>query len=411
MPPSRRSFIGAAGGLIAAPAFALPAIEPFHGNHQAGIATPQQKHTYLAAFDVVARKPSDLARLLQLWTAAAARLSAGLPVADISADDITIADGGSARGLDPARLTLTFGFGPTLFDNAGQDRFGLKARRPAALVDLPRFNGDQLEPARTGGDLSVQACADDPQVVFHAIRELSRIGYGQARMRWGQTGFMPDTRAAGTPRNLMGFKDGTNNPDPAGRRAANPNLPRDFNQVVWVGGDGPAWMRGGSYMVTRRIRISLEHWDQTPVDYQEEVVGRHKASGAPLGRTHEFAPLDLSATTADGIPVVPVNSHARLGSVIANNGAQMFRRGYSYNDATSVTAERWPPWRQGMMFDSGLLFVSYQRDPRTGFIPVFDRMSKMDAMNQFTTHVGSGLFACPPGVGGGFIGQALFEST
>ena len=416
---SRRGFLGAAGGLVAASGLPFAAsassaaplrIEPFHSVHQGGIATAQQKHTYLAAFDVVAKTRPDLVRLLQLWTAAGARLAAGLPLADVTADDITIADGGSTQGLNPARLTLTFGFGPTLFERAGQDRFGLKARRPAALVDLPRFNGDQLEPARTGGDLSVQACADDPQVAFHAIRELSRIGYGLVQMRWGQTGFMPDTRATTTARNLMGFKDGTNNPRPArDPRTGTPDLPRDFSDVVWVRDDGPAWMRDGSYMVTRRIRIALEHWDRTPVDYQEEVVGRHKASGAPLGEKNEFAPLDLTAKGADGAPRLPENSHTRLGSAAANQGAQMFRRGYSYNEASAMTAERWPPWRQGMMFDAGLLFMAYQRDPRAAFIPVFERMAKLDAINQFTTHVGGGIFACPPGPRlGGFIGQGLF---
>ncbi len=416
---SRRFFLGAAGGLAAASGIGFPfrasaanrpGVEPFHGEHQAGIATKQQKHTYLAAFDLMAKDRSELIRLLQGWSAASVRLTAGRPIPDRTSDEQLIADGGSAQGLDPARLTLTFGFGPTLFERAGQDRFGLAARRPAALVELPRFNGDQLEPARCGGDLSVQACADDPQIAFHAIRELARLGYGSVRMRWGQAGFMPDTRSSGTGRNLMGFKDGTNNPDSSGsRRVGTPDMPRDFSEVVWVGNDGPAWMRGGSYMVTRRIRIALEHWDRTPVDYQEEVVGRHKASGAPLGQKNEFAPLDLAAIHADGAPVLPESSHARLGSAVANQGAQMFRRGYSYNEASAVTAERWPPWRQGMMFDAGLLFMAYQRDPRAAFIPVFERMAKLDAINQFTTHVGSGIFACPPGAPpGGFVGQELF---
>jgi deferrochelatase/peroxidase EfeB len=326
--------------------------------------------------------------------------------------DTTVAapDGGTALGLSPARLTLTFGFGPGLFLRDGQDRFGLAARRPAALMELPRFNGDQMDPARCGGDLSVQACADDPQVAFHAVRELVRLAYGRARPRWAQTGFLPDTPAGQTPRNLMGFKDGTNNPH-IGNAASPPDLPRGFDDVVWVGDEGPAWMRGGTYVVSRRIRISLEHWDRTEVDFQEQVIGRRKYSGAPIGKTAEFDELGLDRVDQDGNPVIADNAHVRLGAAAANGGAQILRRAYSYNDGLSFTAERWPPWRQGMMYDAGLHFLAYQRDPRAGFIRIYENMSKLDALNQFTTHTASAVFACPPGVAPGeFVGQRLFAA-
>jgi deferrochelatase/peroxidase EfeB len=181
--------------------------------------------------------------------------------------------------------------------------------------------------------------------------------------------------------------------------------------VAWVGAEGPVWMRGGSYLVARRIRISLEHWDRTEVDFQEQVIGRHKISGAPLGKDNEFDPLGLDRVDGDGNPVIAQNAHVRLGAAASNGGAEMVRRGYAYNDGLSFTAERWPPWRQGMMYDSGLMFLAYQRDPRTGFIRVFEPMSKLDALNQYATHNGSGLFACPPGVTPGqYLGQALFET-
>ena len=197
----------------------------------------------------------------------------------------------------------------------------------------------------------------------------------------------------------MGFKDGT-------------QQPKDLDAAIWVGDEGPDWMRQGSYLVVRKIRIALEHWDRTAVDFQEQVVGRHKYSGAPLGAKNEFDPLDLGATDADGNPVIPDDAHVRLAAPEANDGAQILRRAFSYNDGVNFTAERWPPWRQGLEYDAGLLFVSYQRDPRTGFIKIFDKMSKLDAMNQFTTHVGSGLFACPGGVAEGeFIGQRLFQTA
>jgi deferrochelatase/peroxidase EfeB len=170
-------------------------------------------------------------------------------------------------------------------------------------------------------------------------------------------------------------------------------------------------MRGGSYVVTRRIRIALEHWDRTSVDFQEEVVGRHKSSGAPLGKTDEFAELDLDAVDGDGNPVISETAHVRLGAAAVNGGAELLRRAYSYNDGSNFTAERWPPWRQGIEYDAGLFFVAYQRDPRSGFIRIFKNMARMDAMNQYTTHVGSALFACPAGVAEGtYLGQGLFEA-
>ena len=242
------------------------------------------------------------------------------------------------------------------------------------------------------------------------MRELTRLAYDAAQIRWVQAGFLADAPDKETPRNLMGFKDGTNNAVPGAAPTA--DVPKTFDEVVWVGDEGPAWMHGGSYVVARRIRISLEHWDRTEVDFQEEVIGRHKYSGAPIGKTHEHDSLDLDRTDKDGNSIISDTAHVRLGSPAMNDGAQIIRRSYAYNDGVSFTAERWPPWRQGMLYDAGLLFIAYQRDPRTGFIKIFENMSKLDAMNQFTTHTGGGLFACLPGVREGeYIGQRLFETA
>lgn len=433
---SRRGFLSGAGGLAglvaagaahaATPAekgitpqsqgVARNATEPFWGERQAGILTATQSHTYLAAFDLVTGKAGEVAELLRRWTDAAARMTTGDTAAPLS-DDLTVAaaDSGEALGLAPARLTLTFGFGPGLFEKDGHDRYGLASQRPEALAELPRFQGDQLIEGRTGGDLSVQACADDPQVVFHAVRQLARIAYGVAELRWVQSGFSANFAANDTPRNLMGFKDGTQNP--LGRRprertggavTANPS----GEDVVWVGAEGPAWLRGGSYVVVRRIRIALEHWDRTDIEFQEQVIGRRKRSGAPLTGKDELDDLDLDAKDANGNPVIPEDAHVRLAAAASNGGAQILRRGYSYNDGVAFTAERWPPWHQGMEFDAGLLFVAYQRDPRTGFIKMFEPMSQLDALNQYATHTGGGLFACPGGVRPGeFIGQGLFRNV
>jgi deferrochelatase/peroxidase EfeB len=156
--------------------------------------------------------------------------------------------------------------------------------------------------------------------------------------------------------------------------------------------------------------ITLEHWDQMERGFQESVVGRQKYSGAPLGKKNEFDQPDLDAVDKDGNPVIPDNAHVRLANRAVNNGAQILRRTYSYNDGTNFYIERWPPWRQETEYDSGLIFIAHQRDPRTGFIPINEKLAKLDMMNQFTTHVGSGIFACPPGVqGGSFFGAALFD--
>ncbi|MBC7373887.1 MAG: Dyp-type peroxidase, partial [Frankiales bacterium] len=290
---TRRSLLGLAGagavgvGLAAAgpllaeggPSLAGATLVPFHGPHQAGITTAVQGHLHVASFDVTTTDRSALVALLQRWTRAAEQLTAGREVGE-GATGAPLAppdDTGEALGHDAARLTLTFGVGPSLFD----DRFGLAARRPAALADLPAFPKDALDPARCGGDLFVQACADDPQVAVHAIRTLSRLAAGAAAVRWAQLGFgkaSATTTDGPTPRNLFGFKDGTANL--TGTDAAG------LDEHVWAGADD-GWMTGGSYLVARRIRMTIETWDRTSLAEQERVTGRTKREGAPLGGSRE----------------------------------------------------------------------------------------------------------------------------
>ena len=374
---------------------------PFYGAHQNGIVTPMQGHTYFAAFDIVTAKVADVAALMRVWTDAAAKLTQGQTLGENPADQPQ-PDSGDVLGLPPSRLTLTFGFGPSLFSKDGEDRFGLAKHRPAALVDLPKFVGDQLVPERTGGDLSVQACGDDPQATMHAVRQLMRLANGVVTVRWVQTGFLAGYDPDKTPRNLMGFKDGTANVATKDAKA--------LDQFVWVGDEGGAWMKSGSYVVARPIRIALEHWDQMKLVFQEQTVGRHKASGAPIGGKDEFEAADFDANDENGDPLIAENAHMRLAAPASNDGAQILRRGYSYDNGVSMVAERWPPWRHATELDAGLLFICYQCNPATGFIKIFDRMSKFDMLNQFATHVGGGLFACPGGVvQGQYLGQRLFE--
>jgi deferrochelatase/peroxidase EfeB len=408
--PSRRALIGwggaglalgaaAAGGAVAmartgddpdpAAAEAGGAVE-FHGVHQAGIATPVQDRLHFAAFDVKTDDREEFVRMLKDWTAAARRMTAGKPVGEGAFDGLAEAppdDTGEAMGLKPSRLTLTIGFGPSLFD-----RFGLEDRRPEALVDLPKFPGDNLEKTRTGGDLCIQACADDPQVAVHAIRNLARIGFGKVAVRWSQLGFgktSSTTPDAQTPRNLFGFKDGT-------RNIAGTETDR-LRKFVWVGdgdaGDKDAWMTGGSYLVARRIRMNIETWDRTSLQEQEDVFGRDKREGAPVGKAKEHDAPFLKAMKPD--------AHVRLAHPDSNNGITILRRGYSFTDGTDGLGR----------LDAGLFFLAYQRDVRQGFIPLQRKLSAHDALNEYIQHVGSAVFAIPPGVrdSGDWWGRSLFS--
>ncbi|UFR04827.1 deferrochelatase/peroxidase EfeB [Streptomyces sp. Go40/10] len=405
--PSRRALIGwggaglalgaaAAGGAVAMArtgddmdpvAAGTGAAVEFHGTHQAGIATPVQDRLHFAAFDVKTEDRDAFVQMLKDWTAAARRMTAGKAVGEGAYGGLAEAppdDTGEALGLKPSRLTLTIGFGPSLFD-----KFDLKDRRPEALVDLPRFPGDNLDRARTGGDLCVQACADDPQVAVHAIRNLARIGFGKVAIRWSQLGFgktSSTTPDAQTPRNLMGFKDGT-------RNIAGTETDR-LKKFVWVGeGDGPDWMTGGSYLVARRIRMNIETWDRTSLQEQEDVFGRDKREGAPVGKAKEHDEPFLKAMKPD--------AHVRLAHPDSNNGITILRRGYSFTDGTDGLGR----------LDAGLFFLAYQRDVRKGFIPLQRKLSAHDALNEYIQHVGSAVFAVPPGVrdSGDWWGRTLFS--
>lgn len=381
-------------------------VEPFWGEHQGGIVTAPQHNIYFATFDLVTTDRDDVVKLLQAWTAAAARMSEGetaqpiengLKMAvtpkgegDEQLDPSMMAsDTGEAIGNSPSRLTITFGFGAGLFIKDGKDRFGLASRRPEALVDMPKFVDDQMAEERTGGDLSIQVCAEDPQVAFHAVRQLARIAEGVAQFRWVQIGYRP-TKGE---RHLLGFSNGKGNPAVDDSEA--------MAKSVWVGDEAQDWMRGGSYVVVRRIRFALEHWDHMSVAYQEKAVGEAKNAGMPTNK-----PEMPSIKNEDEDNSV---THLRI---VEPSAKTILRRSFSYNDGVNFIRERWPPWRQGLEYDVGMFFICYQRDLRTGFIAMFDKMSKHDSMlNQFWTHEGGGLFAYPRGAKKGeFVGQRLFES-
>ncbi|WEK13701.1 MAG: iron uptake transporter deferrochelatase/peroxidase subunit [Candidatus Microbacterium phytovorans] len=371
----------------------------FFGAHQAGITTPVQDHLHFASFDMMARTDrADLQSLLQDWSYAASRMTQGLDVSATGAVGGALEappdDTGEALGLPASGLTITFGFGPTLFETAeGDDRYGLAALRPRGLAKLPAFLGDDLDPERSNGDLCIQACADDPQVAVHAIRNLSRIAFGRARLRWSQLGFGKTSRtsaAQATPRNLFGFKDGTANilSDDTAALADH----------VWVAPDDePAWLAGGSYLVARRIAMIIETWDRVRLSEQQRIVGRDKGEGAPLSGGGEMTEPDFEAKDATGSPAIDTASHVRLAHPELNDGIRILRRGYNFVDGNTELGR----------LDAGLFFLSYQRSPEQ-FVTL-QRALSTDLMNEYIRHVGSGIWAIPRGAApGSYVGAELF---
>jgi deferrochelatase/peroxidase EfeB len=375
----------------AATAKGVDAAVDFYGAHQAGIVTPAQDRLHFVAFDVVTQKRDELVDLLQTWTMAAARMTGGKDAGTIGAvngpQEAPPDDTGEAVGLPPSGLTLTVGFGPTFF----RDPFGIKDKRPPALADLPKFPRDTIQPDISGGDLCIQACANDPQVAVHAVRNLARIGFGAVSVRWSQLGFgrtSSTTKGQATPRNLFGFKDGT-----ANLKAEETDL---INDHLWVPkGEGPGWMTGGSYLVTRKIRMLIETWDRTSLGEQEQIIGRDKGEGAPLGQPKEFDEPDL------GRDAIAVDAHVRLAHPTLHDGARLLRRGYNFVDGTDGLGR----------LNAGLFFMAYQRDPRKQFVPIQSTLAKQDALNEYIRHVSTGLFACPGGVSGpdDWWGRSLFS--
>lgn len=369
----------------------LAASYPFYtGAHQAGIETPQQRYIVFMTFDLVdGSTTQEIQSLLARWSAGIAQMMAGLPVGSVepTTPSGVPGDTGEAYQLQPAGLTVTVGMGPGFF----AERFGLADKRPKLLRDLPALPSDQLRPELTGGDLSLQACADDPQVAYHAIRDLARVGRGTVTTRWTVLGFGRASAGKGqtTPRNLMGFKDGTRNI----------KEDADFDTFVWVGDDDVDWMKGGTYQVARKIRMDIEIWDASTIGSQQDVFGRDKGEGAPLTGATEFDTPNFHQVGSDGQPVIPANSHIALAAHENNNGVRILRRGYNFTDGINELGQ----------LDAGLLFISFQKDPRQ-FVTLQTKLGSTDKLNEYIAHIGSGIFAVPPApLQGHYIGEALFS--
>lgn len=354
---------------------------PFYGKRQSGITTPIQRQVYFAVLDLATEDLETIRSIFKSWTTYIARMMQGeLVEAYKSNTMLPPTDTGEAVGMGTERLTITVGVSPSFLE-----KLNLTGKKLPELEDLPKFARDQLQEAFTGGDICIQACAEDAQVAFHAVRNLLRKGREHLTLKWSQTGYAAITSQGSTPRNLFGFKDGT----------ANVTSQDDFDRVIWCDQDN--WMKNGTYLIVRRVQMHLETWDRTSLKEQENTFGRHRDSGAPLGAVDEFDPVDLELKDDKGNLVIPEDCHVRLAKEV---GEEIYRRAFSYANGIDP--------RTGQ-FDAGLLFISFQKDPQQ-FIKVQKNLGTKDKLNEYITHVGSGLFAILPGVEeGGYLGQSLFE--
>jgi deferrochelatase/peroxidase EfeB len=408
---SRRSLLGAAAGGLAAgalvgatggaafarssadqdePASSETTAYPFYDQpHQVGIQTPPQRYAVFVSYDLTSDLASDLQVLLARWSAAIAQLQQGRSLGAVqpARENAIATDTGEALDLGPSGLTVTLGLGPGVFD----DRYGLARFKPARFDTLPELPSDQLKPHLTGGDLSLQACAEDPQVAYHAVRDLSRWARGTAAPRWTVMGFGRASAGSGqaTPRNLLGFKDGTRNI----------KTDAECEQFVWHDGTDQSWMAGGTYQVVRKISMHVENWDADFIGDQQTVFGRTKAAGAPLSGTAEMDTPDFHATDADGKPVMDPLCHVALAAHENNNGLKILRRSYNFTDGMNEFGQ----------LDAGLLFIAFMNDP-AAFVTLQTRLGRSDLLNEYISHVGSAIFAVPPAPKtGSYLGEALFN--
>lgn len=371
---------------------------PYFGNIQGGIITPAQEQLHFAAFDLVPELTREkLIELLKDWTYAASRMCAGLPVSAAGAFEGSPlsppADSGEAADHGPSGLTITIGFGRTLFRTAeGKDRFSLADKLPEDFVPLPKMVNDFIKPAISDGDLCVQACANDPQVAVHALRNLTRLAFGRARLRWSQLGFgraSSTSTKQQTPRNLFGQKDGTNN--------LKAEQPEKLAEHVWIN-SGPNWSHGGTYLIARRIAMTIEVWDGVRLEEQDRVLGRAKGSGAPLSGGDEFTAPDFKAKHPSGALKIDARSHVARTHPENNDGIHMLRRAYNYTDGTDESGQ----------LAAGLFFIAFVKAPER-FAKVHRNMARDDMFVEYLKTQSSAVFLIPPGVAeGGFIGQSLF---
>jgi deferrochelatase/peroxidase EfeB len=361
---------------------------PFEGAHQAGIATPPPSHAIFAAFDAIAPSRAELADALANLSDRARHLTSGYDALLGAPGEGPTPDSGIlGPRVTPDGLTVTVAFGASLFD----DRYGLAAHKPRALKPMTTFPDDALVAEECHGDVLVQLCANGEMTLLNALRDLMRVTRGSLAPRWKIEGFLPVSKEPGKPRNLLGFKDGTANPDAADRGL--------MDRVVWARDGEPSWAAGGTYQVVRIIRNRVEFWDRVARQEQELMIGRDKGTGAPLGRSRE--------TDDPGYPSdpkgerIPMDAHIRLAAprTPETEGSRILRRGYSYSRGLDLSGQ----------LDMGLVFCCFQADVEKQFEVVQKRLAG-EPLIDYVVPTGGGYFFAPPGARDSqdWVGSGLF---
>lgn len=355
--------------------------QPFYGEHQSGILNPPPASACVVSFDVIAYNKDDLKKLFQTLTERAEFLTQGGKPPSTGDKFPPLDSGIVGTYIHPDNLTMTVAVGASLFD----DRFGLADKKPKHLVKMTRFPNDALQAENCHGDLLIQFCANSPETVIHAMRDIIKHTPATLSVRWRRDGFISNHVAATagkeTPINLLGFKDGTVNP--------NTKDPEVANHVILVTPENqePKWATGGSYLAVRTIRFLVEQWDRTPLHEQEDIFGRERDTGAPLGMKHEHDIPDYSKDPEGKI--IPLDAHMRLANprTPGVNQHQLLRRAYNYSDGVTNAGQ----------LEMGLLFLAYQADLNAGFITVQERLNG-EPLEEYIKPFGGGYFFALPGV-------------
>jgi deferrochelatase/peroxidase EfeB len=364
--------------------------QPFYGLHQSGVVTPTQAAAVVVALDVVGEGRAALQRMLRKLSERIAFLMVGGEVAERDRRLPPLDSGVLGPRVFPDNLTITVAVGASLFDA----RFGLAAQRPRQLVEMPSFRNDALDAVWCDGDVLLQICSNTAETNLHALRDILKNLAGMLNLRWSKEGFLPPHTVQKLGKdsviNLLGFKDGSANPDASDAAA--------MDRIVWVQPEAaePAWAVGGTYQVVRIIRNHVEFWDRTPLQEQEQIIGRHRASGAPLGMQHEHDAFDYSADP-EGL-VTPLDAHIRLANPRTPGSRQILRRGFNYSSGFSKAGQ----------LDMGLLFICFQSDLLEGFAGIQKRLDG-EPLEEYIKPVGGGYYFVLPGVNKfpGYLGQGL----
>lgn len=373
--------------------------QPFHGPHQAGVTTPRPAAGLVAAFTVVVQTPEEMEAMLRRLTERIVFLMRGGAIPEVDPALPPPDSGILGPVVEPDNLTVTVGLGAALFES----RDWLKGLKPRKLHRMEQFPNDALDGDICHGDLSIQFCANLQDTNIHALRDIVKNLSDCLVLTWSQEGSVPvvPPQADGhreSARNFLGFHDGSANPDSSDEAT--------MDRLVWVGPDAgePEWAVGGSYQVVRIIRNFVERWDRTPLGEQEDIIGRRKMSGAPLGAGPDASERDNPdyAADPDGT-VTPLDAHIRLANprTPETRDSLILRRPFNYSNGVASNGQ----------LDQGLLLIVYQADLEKGFVAVQNRLNG-EPLEEYIKPVGGGYFYVLPGAKapGDYLGKPLIEA-